>query len=60
MKHDGLGLDLSILDVDLVAGQDDGDVFANADQVTMPVWNVLVGHSGGHVEHDDGALAYNK
>lgn len=34
MESDGLCLDLALLDVDLVAGQDDGDVFADTDQVT--------------------------
>ena len=27
------------------------------DQVSVPVGHVLVGHSGGHVEHNDCALA---
>jgi hypothetical protein len=57
VEGDGLGLDLALLDVDLVAGQDDGDVLANADQVTVPVGDVLVGDARGDVEHDDTALA---
>ena len=56
VKHDGLGLDLPVLDVDLVAGEDDGDVLADSDQVSVPIGHVLVGHTGGHVEHDDGTL----
>ena len=56
VKHDGLGLDLPVLDVDLVAGEDDGNVLTDADEVTVPVGNVLVGHTRGHVKHDDGAL----
>lgn len=34
MEGDGLGLDLSLLDVDLVAAEDDWDVLANTDEVT--------------------------
>ena len=34
MESDGLGLDFALLNVDLVAGQDDRDVFADADEVT--------------------------
>lgn len=34
MEGDGLGLDLALLDIDLVAGENDGDVLANANQVT--------------------------
>jgi hypothetical protein len=33
VEGDGLGLDLALLDVDLVAGQDNGDVLADTDQV---------------------------
>ena len=57
VEHDGLGLHLPVLDVDLVSGQHDGDVLADSDQVPVPVGDVLVGDSAGHVEHDDGALA---
>ena len=34
VESDGLGLDFALLNVDLVAGQDDRDVFADADEVT--------------------------
>ena len=37
MEGDGLGLDLALLDVDLVAAENDGDVLADADQVTCVV-----------------------
>ena len=57
VENYGLGLDFSVLDVDLVAAQDDGDVLADADQISVPVGHVLVGHSGSDVEHDDSALA---
>ena len=75
VEGDGLGLHLSLLDIDLVAAENDGDVFADADEITysrvsqgclvtklwsshtVPVGDVLVGDTGGHVEHDDAALA---
>lgn len=47
------------LNVDLVSCQHDGDVFANTNEVTVPVGNVLVGNAGGDVEHNDGALPLN-
>jgi hypothetical protein len=34
VECDGLGLDLALLDVDLVTAQDDGDVFADTDEIT--------------------------
>jgi hypothetical protein len=57
VEGDGLGLDLALLDIDLVAGKDNGDVLADTDQVTVPVGDVLVGDARGDVEHDDAALA---
>ncbi len=56
MKHDGLGFDFSVLDIDLVAGEDNRNIFADADEITMPVGHVLVGDARCHVEHDDSAL----
>lgn len=57
MEGDSLGLDLSLLDIDLVTGQDDGNVLADTGQVTVPVGYVLVGDTGCDVEHDDTTLA---
>jgi hypothetical protein len=37
VEGDGLGLDLALLHVDLVAGKDNGDVLADTDQVTCAV-----------------------
>ena len=34
VKGDRLGLDLSLLDINLVTSQDDGNVLADTDQVT--------------------------
>lgn len=57
VEGDGLGLDFALLDIDLVAGKDNGDVLADTDQVTVPVGDVLVCDTRGDVEHDDAALA---
>ena len=51
--------EMAHLDVDLVSAKHDGDVLANALEVTMPVGHVFVGDAGGHVEHDDSALSLN-
>lgn len=37
MEGDGLGLDLALLDVDLVTAEDDGDVLANTDEIACKV-----------------------
>lgn len=34
MEGDRLGLDLALLDVDLVTAEDDGDVLTDTDEVT--------------------------
>lgn len=57
VESDGLGLDLALLHVDLVAAEDDRNLLADADQVTVPVGNVLVGDARGDIKHDDTALA---
>lgn len=35
VEGDGLGLDLALLHVDLVTSEDDGDVLADTDEVTL-------------------------
>merc|ERR1712000_744615 len=57
VEGDGLGLDLAVLHVDLVAAEDDGNVLADTDEVTVPVGDVLVGNARCDVEHDDTALS---
>jgi len=56
VELDGLYLDLTILDIDLVTAEHDGDLLANTDKITVPVGDVLVCHTRGNIEHDDGAL----
>jgi hypothetical protein len=34
VEGDGLGLDFALLDINLVAAEDDWDVFADADEIT--------------------------
>lgn len=57
MEDDRLGLDLAILDVNLVADEHNGYVFTHPDQIAMPVGYVLVSDTRRYIEHDDGALA---
>jgi hypothetical protein len=40
VEGDLLGLDLAVLDVDLVTAQDDGDVLAHANEIAMPVGDI--------------------
>lgn len=60
VKDDGFGFDLPVLDVHLIAAEHDRNVLTDTHQVTMPVGNVFVCHSGGHVKHDDGAVSWGK
>ena len=48
-----LCLDLALLDIDLVAAQDDGNIVAHADQVSVPGGHVLVRDARRHVKHDN-------
>ena len=44
----------------LVSGENDGDVLADPDEVSVPVGNVLVRHTGCHIEHNDGTLTLKR
>ena len=57
VERDLLGLHLAIFHVDLVADEADGNIIANTNQVLVPLGNVLVGDTRGHIEHNDAALA---
>jgi hypothetical protein len=57
VEGDLLGLDLAILDIDLVAAQDDGDALAHAYEILVPAGDVLVRDTRRDIEHDDGAVA---
>lgn len=59
VERDGSSLDFPLLYVDLVAAQNNGNVLADALQVTVPCWYVLVSDATGDVEHDDTALSLN-
>jgi len=53
VESDLLGLDLSVLDVDLVSNEDDWDALANSDEILVPLGNILIGDSGAYIKHDD-------
>mmetsp|Transcript_8544 Transcript_8544/g.27238 ORF Transcript_8544/g.27238 Transcript_8544/m.27238 type:complete len:230 (+) Transcript_8544:343-1032(+) len=57
VKGDGLRLHFSVLHVDLVAHEDNGDVLAHTHQITMPVGHRLVRQARRDIEHNDGTLA---
>lgn len=59
MKADVLGQNLAILDVDLVADEDDRNVLAYTNEVAMPRWDVLVGHARCYIKEDDCSLCTN-
>lgn len=52
-------LDFSVLLIDFVSNQNNGDVVANSGQVFIPFGNVFVCDSGGDVEHEDGSIGTN-
>ncbi|RUO96644.1 hypothetical protein BC936DRAFT_141695 [Jimgerdemannia flammicorona] len=57
MESNGLGFDLTLLDINLVTAENDGDVLADTDEVAVPVGHVLVGDTGGDIKHNDSTLA---
>lgn len=59
VESDLLGLDFSVLDIDLVSYENNGDVFADSDEILVPLWYVLIGDSWAHIEHDDTRVSSN-
>lgn len=59
VERNRFGFDLSVLDIDLVADQYDGDIFTDPHEIAMPIRHVLVGYATRDVEHDNRALALN-
>ena len=59
MEGDLLGLNLSVLNIDLIAYQDNRDVFTNSDQVLVPFGHILIGDSGTHIKHNNSAVSTN-
>ena len=57
MESDLLGLNLSVLHVNLVSDENNGNVLANADEILVPLGDILVGDARAHIEHDDGAVS---
>ena len=59
MEGDLLGFDLSVLNIDLVAHQDNRDVLTDSDQVLVPLGHILVGNSAAHIEHNNSRMPSN-
>ena len=59
MESDLSGFDSSVLLVDLVSDKDDGDVIADPGEVLVPLGDILVGDSGGDIEHENGGMSSN-
>lgn len=53
MEGDLAGLDFSVLLVHLVSDKNDGDVVTDTGEILVPLGDILVGDSGGDIEHDD-------
>ena len=59
VESDLSGFDSSVLLVDLVSDKDDGDVIADPGEVLVPLGDILVGDSGGDIEHENGGMSSN-
>ena len=59
MERDLLGFHLAVLDIDLVADENNWDGLANSGQVFVPFWHVRVSDAGADIKHDDAAITTN-
>lgn len=57
MEHDSLGLHLSVLDIDLIATKNNGNVLANTSQISVPLGHIRVCDTRSDIKHDDGSIA---
>lgn len=51
------GFDFSVFLVNLVAHEHDWDVVADSGEILVPLGDVLIGDTGGDVEHQDGGVS---
>lgn len=42
VEHDALGFHFAVFNVDFVASQNDGNIFADANQISVPVGDIFV------------------
>jgi len=59
MEYDALGFDFSILDINFVTTKNNWYVFADTDQIPMPIGYIFVCYPGCNVKHDNGTLSLN-
>src|ERR1700761_3407395 len=59
VESDLLGLDLSVLNIDLVSDQDNGNVLTDSDEILIPLGYVLIGDSRADIEHDNSRVTSN-
>jgi len=59
VESDLAGLDFSVLLVNLISDENNGDVVANSGEILVPLGHIFVGNSGGDVEHHDGGVGTN-
>lgn len=56
VKHNAFCFDFSILNVYFVPAKNNGDVFTHSNQITMPIWHILVCNSRSNIKHYNGTL----
>lgn len=59
VESDLSSLDLSVLRVNLVTDQNDGNIFADSGQILVPLRNIFISNSGGDIEHHDSGVGTN-
>jgi hypothetical protein len=57
VKHNAFCFDFSILNVYFVPTKNNGYVFTHSNEVTMPIWHILVGNSRSNIKHYNGTLS---
>ena len=59
MESNLSSFNFSVLLIDFISNQDDGDVVANSSQIFVPFGNVFIGDSSSDIKHKNSGIGSN-
>lgn len=59
MELNVLRFNLSLLNVDFITDEDDGDVVTDTSDITMPVWDIFISDTRSDIKHDNSTFAFD-
>ena len=56
VENDRLRFNLSVLDINFVATQDNGNILTDSSEISVPLRDILISHSRCDIKHNDATL----